>query len=62
MSVEIIGEFKDGQVVLTVNGVKGKACKDITSKLEAALGTVTKDTETSEMKEKPVKTVHKITQ
>jgi len=35
--VEVVID-KDGQVSLTVRGVKGTACLDITQSLEAALG------------------------
>lgn len=35
--------------VVTVNGIKGKSCKDATRELEKALGKVTKDTPTKEM-------------
>lgn len=37
--IEVIID-KDGQVSLTVRGVKGTACLDITQSLEAALGGV----------------------
>lgn len=62
MSAEIIAEFKDGQAVVKVNGVKGKACKDLTAKIEAALGVVTKDEDTSEMHEKPIKSAQRVKQ
>lgn len=40
---EVIVDFDEkGQPVISVKGVKGKACKDLTRDLEKALGTVTK--------------------
>ncbi len=38
----------DGKVKLSVKGVKGKACKDFTKKLEEALGSTTEDKLTNE--------------
>ena len=46
---------EDGTVQITVNGIKGKACKDATAKLEAALGRTTSSVPTSEMAQKEVK-------
>jgi len=40
-----------GNTVIKVEGVKGESCKDLTKGLEKALGTVSKDTPTSEMHE-----------
>ena len=39
----------DGSSTVSVAGVKGKKCKDITRQVEAALGKVTADTPTQEM-------------
>lgn len=49
---EIILTFDDNDnVVIEVNGVKGKACRDITRDIEAALGTVIETKETAEYRE-----------
>ena len=54
MAEEIIVEVDtDANVTVSVNGVKGKSCQDITRNLEKALGTVTKDTLTREAYEQP---------
>ncbi len=45
----------DGEVQITVKGVKGKSCKDVTKQIEAALGKVTKDTPTPDMWQTEVK-------
>lgn len=45
----------DGTPKIEVNGVKGKACKDITKTVERALGSVVSDKETPEMYEKELK-------
>jgi hypothetical protein len=41
----------DGNVVISVNGIKGKSCKDVTRQIEKALGVVTADKNTSEFME-----------
>ena len=43
-----------GNPSLTVEGVKGESCKDVTAALEAALGTVVSDTPTNEFYERPL--------
>lgn len=45
----------DANVTVSVAGVKGKSCKDLTRQLEAALGTVTKDELTREAYEQPAR-------
>lgn len=45
---------KDGKVNLSVAGVKGGACKDLTKALEKALGLVESTKATSEMYEQKV--------
>ncbi len=63
MSKEIILEFLNGKSTITVNGVKGKACKELTAKLEEALGKVEKTTLTDEYKEKEeIRAVHRVSQ
>lgn len=58
MAKEIIIEATpDGTTTVSVNGVKGKSCKELTAKFEAALGKVVKVEHTKEWNEKPVKTV-----
>lgn len=43
-----------GNIQIAVEGVKGRACKDLTKGLEKALGRVTADRPTSEMNEQEV--------
>jgi hypothetical protein len=63
MSEEIIVEATpEGQVSITVQGVKGSSCKEMTKDLEKALGTVREDRETKEYHEKPLKKVQKVNQ
>jgi hypothetical protein len=50
---EVIAEIKDGKAVITVKGVKGKRCREITSEIER-LGKVLDDQPTREMKEATV--------
>lgn len=46
---------KNGEAEISVSGVKGPACKELTAGLEAALGgTVISDRATPEMDERPV--------
>jgi succinate dehydrogenase/fumarate reductase-like Fe-S protein len=42
---------EEGNCVITVNGVKGKACAALTKDLEEALGTKISDTKTREYDE-----------
>lgn len=42
-----------GPVSISVNGVKGKSCKDLTRDFEKELGSATKDTLTKEYHEQP---------
>jgi hypothetical protein len=44
---------KDGGTNITVDGVKGKSCLDITKVLEESLGVVTDRTHTADMGKKP---------
>jgi len=63
MSAQITVEISpEGTIKLSVNGVKGEACTDLTKKLEEALGTTTSSTPTKEMYEKAVKAVQKVRQ
>lgn len=62
MSAEITIEFYEGKAKVSVNGVQGKACTDITAKLEEALGKVEKRELTEEYKEKEVKQVNRVNQ
>lgn len=39
----------DGTTQISVAGVKGKRCKDVTAQIERALGRTVKDTPTGEM-------------
>lgn len=43
--------IEGGTPTIHVQGVKGRSCKDITKKLEAALGSATKSKPTGEMYE-----------
>jgi len=45
----------EGEVTIDVEGVKGKACLDLTAELEEELGIVTQRTEKKEMHERPAK-------
>ena len=45
---------EEGNSSIDVSGVKGKACLDITSKLEEALGVVSKREAKKEMQERPL--------
>jgi hypothetical protein len=55
MSEKMIIEIDEtGTVQLTVKGVKGKACKNVSKQIEEALGRTTKSVPTNEMKEKPL--------
>jgi hypothetical protein len=52
MAEEIYVDFDaEDDPVVTVKGVKGRACKDLTRSLEKALGTVISDKPTPEMRE-----------
>lgn len=46
----------EGEVTITVKGVKGKACKEMTRRYEEALGKAVKVEKTKEFFEKPLKT------
>lgn len=55
MSEKMIIEIDEtGSVQLTVKGVKGKSCKNVSKKIEEALGKTTSSVPTSEMTEKAV--------
>ena len=47
-----------GDAVISVNGVPGRACKDLTAGVEKALGEVLSDTETREMEETASELTH----
>lgn len=49
----IITIKKGGDAQVTVKGVKGRDCKAITAPYEKAMGMVTSDRATSEMREDP---------
>ncbi len=51
----------DGNITITVEGVKGKSCEELTASLEAALGTVTAREHTSEYYQEEEKAKLKIT-
>lgn len=54
MAHEIIIEVPlGGNPTISVNGVKGKSCKDLTKDFERELGGVVNDKETSEYHEQP---------
>lgn len=53
----IINVDSDGAVQITVKGVKGKSCKDVTKQIEQALGKVTSDKPTAEMNQVEVNRV-----
>lgn len=53
---EVIIEVTGGVPTITVNGVKGIACKNLTRALENDLGSVTKSTPTKELYEKATNT------
>jgi DUF2997 family protein len=54
MATTITIEFSPrGEAKVSVSGVKGSACKDLTRRFEQALGQTTADTETGEYFEKP---------
>lgn len=60
MAEEIIVEVsKMGEVKVSVNGVKGKSCKDLTKNLEAAFGVVTEEKRTSEYAEPEARAVNR---
>lgn len=50
---KITATISKGNVTLTVNGVKGSACHQVTNDLETKLGTVTNSTATAEAYERP---------
>jgi hypothetical protein len=49
----IIRIAPDGNAKVTVKGVKGRSCKELTREFEEGLGKKVSDVETSEMYEKP---------
>lgn len=51
-SITLIVDNKGG-IKISVDGVKGQACKDVTKSLEKALGTVQDDQKTSEFYQQP---------
>jgi len=58
----IVEHTIDDKVTISVEGVKGKSCKDLTADLEKALGTVKNSTPTKEFYEKPLKAQQKVGQ
>lgn len=60
---EIIVEASpEGEVTVTVRGVKGKSCKDVTASFEKALGKTTSSVPTKEMYEKEQKQIQTVRQ
>lgn len=55
MAKQVTAEIKNGEVVLTVGGVKGKACKELTAEYERACGTLVESKDTKEMTERPLR-------
>jgi len=54
MNHSITVEIKpDGETTVGVHGVAGPSCREVTSKIEAALGKTVSDAPTSEMHELP---------
>lgn len=53
---------KDGKVNLSVSGVKGGSCKDLTKALEKALGVSTETKQTTEFYEQKVENQSQQTQ
>lgn len=54
MATEITIEVnKEGDSTISVEGVKGKKCKDVTRAFEEALGIIQSDVETAEYHEEP---------
>jgi hypothetical protein len=49
MEQHILEIDADGTTQITVQGVKGKRCKDVTAQIEKALGRTVSDTPTGEM-------------
>lgn len=63
MAKEILIEAApNGDVTVSVNGVKGKTCKELTKRFEKALGKVVKVEETKEFYEKPTKAAQSVGQ
>jgi hypothetical protein len=63
MAEEIIVEVSpQGEVKVSVKGVKGKSCKDMTKALEAAFGDVQSSVKTSEFNETPLVSKVKVRQ
>ena len=54
MAKRVTAEIKNGSIVLSVDGVKGKACKDLTAEFERAAGAVVESKATPEMSERPL--------
>ena len=49
MAGEIVVNFdENGEAIISVNGVKGKSCKDVTKFLEKELGKVVEEKKTKE--------------
>jgi hypothetical protein len=60
MAEEIVVEISpQGEVKVSVKGVKGKSCKDLTKNLEAAFGAVTEVTKTGEFNEPEARVVNR---
>lgn len=62
MAGKIRIEFFNGKSTISVSGVKGKACTDITKAVEEALGKVEKREYTTDYKEKELDQVHRVNQ
>jgi hypothetical protein len=59
MERHILEIAENGDVTITVQGVKGRRCKDATREIEQALGTTVSSTPTKEMYEQPNDVQHR---
>ena len=62
MAGKIKIEFFGGKSTISVSGIKGKSCTDITKAVEEALGKIEKRNFTDEYKEKELNQVHSVNQ